>query len=39
MLQKDGDIDADVSHRIKVGLVKVALNFCVLCDPRVSLNL
>jgi hypothetical protein len=39
MLQKDEDIDADVSHRIKVRLVKVVSNFYVLCDPSVSLNL
>jgi hypothetical protein len=39
MLQKDEDIDADVSHRIKVRLVKLVSNFYVLCDSRVSLNL
>jgi hypothetical protein len=39
MLQKNGDIDEDVSHRIKVDW----LNWCqasdVLCDPRVPLKL
>jgi hypothetical protein len=39
MLQKDGDIDKDVSHRIKVGWLKWCQAFGVLCDPRVSLKL
>jgi hypothetical protein len=39
MLQKDGDIDEDVSHRIKVGWLKWCQAFGVLCDPRVPLKL
>jgi hypothetical protein len=39
MLQKNGDIDEDVSHRIKVGWLKWRQASAVLCDPRVSLKL
>jgi hypothetical protein len=37
MLQKDGDIDEDVSHRIKVGWLKWRQASSVLCNPRVPL--
>jgi hypothetical protein len=39
MLQKDGDIDEDLSHKIKVGLLKWRQASGVLCDPRVPLKL
>jgi hypothetical protein len=39
MLQKNGDIDEDVSHRIKVGWLKWHQASSVLCDPRVPLKL
>jgi hypothetical protein len=39
MLQKDEDIDEDVSHRIKAGWLKWRQASVVLCDPRVSLKL
>jgi hypothetical protein len=39
MLQKDGDIDEDLSHRIKVIWLKWRQVSGVLCDPRVSLKL
>jgi hypothetical protein len=39
MLQKDGDIDEDLSHRIKVGWLKWRQASGVLCDPRVPLKL
>jgi hypothetical protein len=39
MLQKDGDIDEDLSHRIKAGWLKWRQASGVLCDPRVSLKL
>jgi hypothetical protein len=39
MLLKDGDIDEDVSHRIKVGWLKWHQASGVLCDPRVPLKL
>jgi hypothetical protein len=39
MLQKDGDIDEDVSHRIKIGCLKWRQASGVLCDPRVPLKL
>jgi hypothetical protein len=39
MLQNDGDIDKDVSHRIKVGWLKWRQASAVLCDPRVPLKL
>jgi hypothetical protein len=39
MLQKNSDIDEDVSHRIKVSWLKWRQASGVLCDPRVPLNL
>jgi hypothetical protein len=39
ILQKDGDIDEDLSHRIKAGWLKWRQVSGVLCDPRVPLNL
>jgi hypothetical protein len=39
MLQKNGDIDEDVSHRIKIGWLKWRQASDVLCDPRVPLKL
>jgi hypothetical protein len=39
MPQKNGDIDEDVSHRIKAGWLKWCQASSVLCDPRVSLKL
>jgi hypothetical protein len=39
MLQKDGDIDEDLSHRIKAGWLKWRQASGVLCDPRVPLKL
>jgi hypothetical protein len=39
MLYKDGDIDEDVSYRIKVGWLKWHQASGVLCDPRVPLKL
>jgi hypothetical protein len=39
MLQKDEDIDKDVSHRIKVRWLKWHQASGVLCDLRVSLKL
>jgi hypothetical protein len=39
MLQKDGDIDEDLSHRIKIGWLKWRQASGVLCDPRVPLKL
>jgi hypothetical protein len=39
MLQKDGDIDEDLSHRIKVGWLKWRQASGVLCDPRVPVKL
>jgi hypothetical protein len=39
MLQKNGDIDEDVSHRIKTDWLKWRQASGVLCDPRVSLKL
>jgi hypothetical protein len=39
MLQKNGDIDKDVSHRIKAGWLKWHQTFGILCDPRVPLKL
>jgi hypothetical protein len=35
MLQKEGDIDEDVSHRIKAGWLKWQQVTGVLCDPQV----
>jgi hypothetical protein len=39
MLQKDGDIDEDLSHRIKAGWLNWRQASGVLCDPRVPLKL
>jgi hypothetical protein len=39
MLQKNGDIDEDVSYRIKDGWLKWRQASGVLCDPRVPLKL
>jgi hypothetical protein len=39
MLQKNEDIDEDVSHRIKVGWLKWHQASNVLCDPRMPLKL
>jgi hypothetical protein len=39
MLRKDGDIDEDLSPRVKAGWLKWRQASGVLCDPRVSLNL
>jgi hypothetical protein len=39
MLQKNEDIDEDVSHRIKAGRLKWHQTSGVLCDPRVPLKL
>jgi hypothetical protein len=39
MLQKDGDIDEDVSHKIKVGWLKWRQASVILYDPRVPLKL
>jgi hypothetical protein len=39
MLQKNVDIDKDVSHRIKVGWLKWRQTSGVLCDPKVPLKL
>jgi hypothetical protein len=39
MLQKNGDIDEDVSHRIKASWLKWRQVSDVLCDPRVPLKL
>jgi hypothetical protein len=39
MLQRDGDIDEDVSHRIKVGWMKWRQASGVLCDTRVPQKL
>ena len=36
MLQRDGDIDKDVSHRIKVGWMKWRKASGILCGKRVS---
>ena len=35
MLQRDGDIDADVSHTIKAGWIKWRQASVILCDKRV----
>jgi hypothetical protein len=39
MFQKDGDIDEDLSHRIKAGWLKWRQDSGVLCGPRVPLKL
>jgi hypothetical protein len=38
MLQNDGDINKDVSHKIKADWLKWCQASGVLCDPRVSLQ-
>jgi hypothetical protein len=39
MLQKNEDIDEDVSHRIKAGWLKWRQVSGILCDPSVPLKL
>jgi hypothetical protein len=39
MIQKDGDIEEDVSHRIKAGWLNLRQASGILCDPRVPLKL
>jgi hypothetical protein len=39
MLQKNGNIDEDVGHIIKVSWLKWRQASAVLCDPRVPLKL
>ena len=39
MLQRDGDIDEDVSHRIRAGWTKWRQASGVLCDKRVPQKL
>jgi hypothetical protein len=39
ILQKNGDVDEDVSHRIKADWLKWRQASGVLCDPRVLLKL
>jgi hypothetical protein len=39
MLQKNGDIDEDVSRRVKADWLKLRQASDVLCDPRVPLKL
>jgi hypothetical protein len=39
MLQRDGDIDVDVSHRIKAGWIKWHQASGILCDKRVPQKL
>jgi hypothetical protein len=39
VLQKYGDIDEDLSHRIKVGWLNGCQASGVLCDPRMPLKL
>ena len=39
MLQKDGDIDEDVRHRISAGWLKWRQASAVLCDKKVSQRL
>jgi hypothetical protein len=39
MLQRDGDIDADVSHRIKAAWIKWRQASGILCDKRVPQKL
>ena len=39
MLQRDGDIDADISHRIKAGWIKWRQASDILCDKRVPQKL
>ena len=39
MLQRDGDIDADVSHRIKARWIKWRQASSILCDKRIPQKL
>ena len=39
MLQRNGDIDADVSHRIKAGWIKWRQASGILCDKRIPQKL
>ena len=39
MLLRDGDIDADVSHRIKAGWIKWRQVSSILCDKRIPQKL
>jgi hypothetical protein len=39
MLQKDGDIDEDLNHRIKAGWIKWRQTSGILCDKRVPQKL
>ena len=39
MLQRDGDIDANVSHRIKAGWIKWRQASVIVCDKRVPQKL
>jgi hypothetical protein len=39
MLQKDGDIDEDVRHRISIGWLKWRQAYGILCDKRVPQKL
>ena len=39
MVQRDGDINADVSHRIKIGWIKWRQASSILCDKRVPQKL
>ncbi|XP_070002242.1 uncharacterized protein [Nicotiana sylvestris] len=39
IIQKDGEIDEDVTHRIRTGWMKWRLAFSVLCDKNVPLRL
>ena len=39
MLQSDGEIDEDVSHRIRAGWVKWRQASCILCDRKVPQKL
>ena len=39
MLQRDGDIDEDINHRIKAGWVKWRQASVILCDKRVPQKL
>ena len=39
MLQKDGDVDVDVCHRIKAGWMKWRQASGILCDKRVPQKL
>jgi hypothetical protein len=36
MLQKDGDIDEDVNHRIKAGWMKLNQAYSILCDESAT---